>query len=147
MSGETPLTIVGNLTDAPELRQTQSGIPVANFTVASTPRHFDKATNEWVDAPTLFQRCTLWRDPATHAHASLSKGDRVVVVGTLGQEEYMTAPTDGTEPQRRSYSLLTVEDIGPALRYARATVMRVARQEFPGEAGITSAQANGSEPF
>jgi len=132
MSGETQLHIVGNLTDAPELRYTQSGLPVANFTVASTPRHFDKLTSEWVDSPTLFQRCTLWREYGEHAAASLGKGDRVMVSGVLSQETYETTATPDKPSEKRTVTLLTVEDMGPALRYARATVHKVTRQEPAG---------------
>lgn len=128
MSGETTLTVIGNLTDVPELRYTQSGLAVANFTVASTPRHFDRTKNEWVDGSTLFQRCTLWREYAENAACSLSRGDRVIVSGTLGQETYETKPADGSAPERRTVTLLTVDDIGPALRYARATVSKITRQ-------------------
>lgn len=131
MSGETTLTIVGNLTDALELRYTQNGIPVANFTVASTPRFFDKESNEWKDGKTLFQRCTLWREYAEHAAVSLSKGDRVVVVGQLTQEEYETKPEPGKEAQKRTVTLLVVEEVGAAFRYARATVSKVTRQDAP----------------
>lgn len=132
MTGEPQLTIVGNLTAAPELRYSQSGVAVANFTVAQTPRRLNRITNEWEDLETLFQRCTLWREYAEHVAASLSSGDRVIVTGDLGAEVYMTKPTDGTEPQKRSVTVLTVSDVGPALRYARATVNKITRQVQPG---------------
>lgn len=134
MTGEPQLTLVGNLTTAPELRYSQQGVAVANFTVAQTPRRLNRTTNEWEDLETLFQRCTLWREYAEHAAASLSQGDRVVVVGDLGAESYMTKPTDGTEPQKRTVTVLTVSDVGPALRYARATVAKITRQVEPGTA-------------
>lgn len=132
MTGEPQLTIVGNLTAAPELRYSQQGVAVANFTVATTPRRLNRQTNEWEDLETLFQRCTLWREYAEHVAASLSSGDRVIVTGDLGAEVYMTKPTDGTEPQKRSVTVLTVSDVGPALRYARANVTKITRQVQPG---------------
>lgn len=127
MSGETAVTIVGNLTSDPELRYTQAGLAVANFTIASTPRVLDRSTNEWGDGDTLFLRASIWRDYAEHAAASLRKGARVVCCGTLRQQSYETKPLDGSAPEKRTSYELAVDEIGPALRYATASVSRVAR--------------------
>jgi len=124
MSGETVLPIVGNLTSDPELRYTQAGKAVANFTVAATPRTFDRASNEWKDQPALFMRCTAWGDLAEHVAGSLSKGSRVLAIGRLSQRSYETKPTDGTAPQTRTTIELAVDEIGPSLRYATATVFK-----------------------
>lgn len=121
MAGETLVTVVGNLTADAELRYTQNGTPVANFTVASTPRVFDKSRNEWVDGDTLFLRATVWRDYAEHVAGSLTKGARVLVQGRLQQRSY---ETDAGE-KRVSFEL-DVEEVGPSLRYATATVTRAA---------------------
>ncbi len=122
MSGETVITVVGNLTGDLELRSTQAGRSVANFTVASTARVYDRARNEWVDAEdTLFLRCTLWGKYADHAAASLRKGQQVIVVGNLTQRSY---EVDGST--RIAYELV-VHDVGPSLRFAIATVARAAR--------------------
>ncbi len=119
MSGETTLTIVGNLTDDPELRFTPSGAAVVNFTIASTPRSFDKASNEWKDEPALFMRCSLWRDAAEHVAESLTKGMRVVVQGRLKQRSYETR-----EGEKRTVVELDVEEIGVSLKYATAVVTK-----------------------
>lgn len=119
MAGETIITVVGNLTADPELRYTQNGLAVVNFTVASTPRTFNKATNEWEDGEALFLRCSLWREPAEHVAASLVKGSRVIVVGRLKQRSYETK-----EGEKRTSMELEVEEVGPSLRYATATVTR-----------------------
>jgi single-strand DNA-binding protein len=121
MSGETTITIVGNLTDAPELRFTQSGAAVASFTVASTPRTFDKATNEWKDGDALFLRCSLWRQAAENAAETLTKGMRVIVTGALKQRSY---EKDG---QKRTVVELEVEEIGPSLKYSTAKVTKAER--------------------
>lgn len=125
MSNETILPIVGNLTSDPELRYTQSGKAVANFTIASTPRNFDRATSEWKDGPALFMRCTVWGEFAEYVAGSLIKGTRVVALGRLSQREYETKPTDGTTPQKRSTIELAIDEIGPSLRYATASVHKV----------------------
>lgn len=125
MAGETSLTIVGRLTADPELRYTQSGLPVANFTVASNARIFDRTTSEWKDGEPLFLRGSLWRDYAEHVAASLHKGDHVIVTGTLEQRAYETKPTDGSAPERRTAYELRVEHIGPVLQYARCQVQRI----------------------
>ena len=122
MSGETTLTIVGNLAGDPELRFTPSGQGVANFTVASTPRTFDKAKNEWVDGETLFMRCSLWREAAENVAESLTKGTRVIVTGRLVQRSYETR-----EGEKRTVVELQVDEVGPSLRYATAKVTRTQR--------------------
>ncbi len=122
MSGETPLTVVGNLTGDPELRFTPNGAPVANFTIASTPRRYDRATNGFVDGDTLFMRCQLWRDGAENMTESLTKGTRVIATGHLVQRSYETR-----EGEKRTVVELVVEDIGPSLRFATAKVERAQR--------------------
>lgn len=122
MAGETILTVVGNLTADPELRYTQNGLPVVNFTVASTARNFDKASGEWKDGEALFMRCSAWREFAEHIAGSLTKGMRVVATGRLRQRSYETR-----EGEKRTSIELEVEEIGPSLRYATAQVTRAAR--------------------
>lgn len=122
MSGETPITIIGNLTAAPELRFTQSGVPAANFTVASTPRSFDKQSGQWVDGEPLFMRCTVWRQHAEHVAESLSKGMRVIVQGNLRANQW----TDKQGGKRTSYEI-DVQEVGPSLRYATAQVSKADR--------------------
>jgi len=119
MSGETQVTIVGNLTADPELRYTQGGLAVANFTIASTPRTFDRAANDWKDGDTLFMRATCWREFAEHVSGSLTKGARVVAQGRLVQRSYETK-----EGEKRTVIELQVDEIGPSLRYATASVTR-----------------------
>jgi len=119
MSGETQVTIVGNLTADPELRHTQGGLAVANFTIASTPRTFDRAANDWKDGDTLFMRATCWREFAEHVSGSLTKGARVVAQGRLVQRSYETK-----EGEKRTVIELQVDEIGPSLRYATASVTR-----------------------
>lgn len=122
MSGEASITIVGNLTADPDLKFTQSGIPAANFTVASTPRSFDKQSNQWVDGDPLFLRCTVWRDHAEHVAESLSKGMRVIVQGNLKASQW----TDKQGNNRTTYQI-DVAEIGPSLRYATAQVSKATR--------------------
>lgn len=122
MAGETTITVVGNLTNDPELRFTPSGSAVANFTVASTPRVFDRQSNEWREGETLFLRCSIWRDQAENAAESLQKGMRVVVNGKLRSRSY-----DTREGDRRTVIELEVEEIGPSLRFATASVNRSQR--------------------
>ncbi|MEX5308923.1 single-stranded DNA-binding protein [Kocuria sp. CPCC 205297] len=119
MAGETVVTVIGNLTSDPELRFTPSGAAVANFTVASTPRAFDKQANEWRDQETLFLRCSVWRDMAESVAESLSKGTRVIVQGRLKARSYETKEGD-----RRYTTELEVDEIGPSLKYATAKVTR-----------------------
>lgn len=122
MAGETPVTVIGNLTADPQLRYTDGGAALATFTVASTPRTFDRQTNEWRDAQALFLRCTMWRQPAEHVAESLQKGDRVIVSGRLKQNNYQTK-----EGENRSSIELDVDEIGPSLRYATAKVNKATR--------------------
>jgi single-strand DNA-binding protein len=124
MSGETPITIIGNLTGDPELKFTQSGAAVATFTVASTPRTFDKASNEWKDGEALFMRCTLWRGPAENAAESLVKGMRVIVTGQLKQRSYETR-----EGEKRTVVELEAEEVGPSLKFATAKVQKAADRQ------------------
>ncbi|HEY3339973.1 MAG TPA: single-stranded DNA-binding protein [Propionicimonas sp.] len=119
MAGETIITVVGNLTADPELRFTPSGAPVANFTVASTPRMFDRQSNEWKDGDALFLSCAVWRQAAENVAESLTKGMRVIVQGRLRQRSYETR-----EGEKRTVVELEVEEIGPALKYATAKVTR-----------------------
>lgn len=119
MAGETVITIIGNLTADPELRFTPSGAAVADFTVASTPRSFDRASNEWKDGETLFMRCSVWREAAENVAESLRKGMRVIVQGRLTQRSYETR-----EGERRTVVELQVDEVGPSLRRAKAQVTR-----------------------
>ena len=119
MSTDTTITVVGNLTADPDLRFTASGVAVAAFTVASTPRVFDRQSGEWKDGDTLFLRCTLWRQPAENTAETLSKGTRVIVTGRLKQRTY-----DTRDGEKRTVTEIDVDDIGPSLRYATATVTR-----------------------
>jgi single-strand DNA-binding protein len=121
MAGETIITVVGNLTADPELRYTQNGLPVANFTIASTPRNFDRAANEWKDGEALFLRASVWREFAEHVAGSLTKGSRVIATGRLKQRSYETK-----EGEKRTSIELEVDEIGPSLRYATAQVTRAA---------------------
>ncbi|MEC3953793.1 single-stranded DNA-binding protein [Nocardia sp. CDC153] len=114
MSGETTLTIIGNLTDAPELREV-NGQLVANFTVASTPRVFDRQANQWKDGAALFLRCALWRDAADNVAQSLSRGSRVIVTGKLSQRSY-----ENRQGEKRTVLELAVDEIGVSLKYAVA---------------------------
>src|SRR3954465_3304909 len=122
MAGETTITVVGNLTDNPELRFTPSGAAVANFTVASTPRFLDKQTNEWKDGDALFLRCSIWRQAAENVAESLQRGMRVVVQGRLRQRSYETK-----EGEKRTVIELEVDEIGPSLKYATAKVTKASR--------------------
>ncbi|MET8575552.1 single-stranded DNA-binding protein [Streptomyces sp. NPDC005012] len=119
MAGETVITVVGNLVDDPELRFTASGAPVANFRVASTPRTFDRQTNEWKDGESLFLSCSVWRQMAENVAESLTKGMRVVVQGRLKQRSY-----DDNQGVRRTVYELDVEEVGPSLRSATAKVTK-----------------------
>ncbi len=122
MAGDTQVTVVGNLTGDPELRFTASGAAVANFTIASTPRSFDRQANEWKDGETLFMRCSIWRDAAENVAESLTKGLRVVAQGNLVQRNYETS-----EGEKRTVVELQVDEIGPSMRYATAKVTRAER--------------------
>lgn len=120
MAGETTLTLIGNLTSDPELRFTPSGSAVANFTIASTPRTFDRDSNEWKDGETLFLRCSVWREAAENAAESLTKGARVIATGRLKSRKY--TPKDGGD--ERTVIEFEVDEIGPSLKYAKARVER-----------------------
>lgn len=122
MAGETTITIIGNCVADPELRFTQSGAAVASFTVASTPRHFDKQQDKWVDDPALFMRCNVWRQVAENVAESLTRGARVIVTGRLKQRSFETK-----EGEKRTVVELDVDEIGLSLRYATATVNKVDR--------------------
>jgi len=133
MVGETVVTVVGNLTADPELRYTQNGLPVANFTIASTPRNFDRAANEWKDGDALFLRASCWREFAEHVAGSLTKGMRVIAQGRLRQRSYQDR-----EGNQRTAIELEVDEIGPSLRYATAQVTRAASK--------TDAQKTAAQP-
>ncbi|MFE9926672.1 single-stranded DNA-binding protein [Streptomyces sp. NPDC005774] len=128
MVGETVVTVVGNLTDDPEIRNTPSGEAVTHFTVASTPRTFDRQSNEWRDADTLFLRCSVWRKMAEHVARSLTRGTRVIVQGRLHQRTYETR-----EGEKRTVIELEALEVGPSLRYADATVSKISRVGVPGD--------------
>jgi single-strand DNA-binding protein len=122
MAGETTITVVGNLTDDPELRFTPSGAAVAKFRIASTPRTLDRQSGEWKDGEPLFLACNIWRDAAEHVAESLQRGARVIVQGRLRQRSYETR-----EGEKRTVYELEVDEIGPSLRYATAKVQKMAR--------------------
>jgi len=122
MAGETTITVVGNLTDDPELRFTPSGAAVAKFRIASTPRTLDRQSGEWKDGEPLFLACNIWRDAAEHVAESLQRGARVIVQGRLRQRSYETR-----EGEKRTVYELEVDEIGPSLRYATAKVQRMNR--------------------
>lgn len=122
MAGDPVITLVGNLTSDPELRFTPNGAAVANFTVASTPRMFDRKSGEFRDGETLFMRCSLWRDAAENVAESLSRGTRVIVQGRLKSRSF-----DTKEGERRTVMELDVDEIGPSLRFAKAQVSKVER--------------------
>ncbi|MEI7655496.1 MAG: single-stranded DNA-binding protein [Actinomycetes bacterium] len=137
MAGETTITVIGNLTADPELRFTASGHAVASFTVASTPRTFDRETNGWKDGETLFLKCSVWRQYAENVAESLTKGARVIVTGRLKQRSYEK------EGEKRTVYELDVEDVGPALRTATARITKVQRSGGEGGSGGPSTS---SEP-
>lgn len=139
MAGETPITIVGNLTGDPELRFIQSGAAVVNFTVASTPRTFDRQTNEFKDGETLFLRCSLWREAAENVAESLTKGMRVVVTGRLVSRSWEA------NGEKRTVNEIQVDEVGPSLRYATAKVTRTQRSGGSGGGGF-SGGGGGSAP-
>ncbi|UDY23553.1 single-stranded DNA-binding protein [Nocardioides sp. Kera G14] len=122
MAGETQITVIGNLTDDPELRFTPSGAAVANFTVASTPRTFKRETNSWEDGETLFLRCSVWRQAAENVAESLTRGTRVIVQGRLVSRSY-----EDREGQKRTVNELQVDEVGPSLTWATAKVTRAQR--------------------
>jgi single-strand DNA-binding protein len=136
MSGETPVTIIGNLTNDPELRFTTSGSAVANFTVASTPRTFYRQANEWKDGETLFLRASVWREAAENVAESLTKGTRVIVSGRLKSRSYETK-----EGEKRTVIELEIDEIGPSLRSANAKISRTQRSSQSGQ-GISTGFGN-----
>jgi single-strand DNA-binding protein len=127
MAGETIITVIGNLTNDPELRFTPSGSAVANFTIASTPRTFDRQSNDWKDGETLFLRASVWREAAENVAETLTKGTRVVAQGRLKSRSY-----DTKEGEKRTVMELEVDEIGPSLRYASAKVTRTQRKDGAG---------------
>jgi single-strand DNA-binding protein len=143
MAGDTVITIIGNLTGDPELRFTPSGAAVANFTVASTPRQFDRTSNDWKDGETLFMRCSVWRDAAENVAESLQRGTRVLVSGRLKSRSYETK-----EGEKRTVVEMDVDEIGPSLKYATAKVNRTQRGTggggFSGGGQSSGAQGGGS---
>ncbi|MGA7051134.1 MAG: single-stranded DNA-binding protein [Mycobacterium sp.] len=122
MAGDTTITVVGNLTADPELRFTPSGAAVANFTVASTPRIYDRQSGEWKDGEALFLRCNIWREAAENVAESLTRGSRVIVTGRLKQRSFETR-----EGEKRTVFEVEVDEIGPSLRYATAKVNKASR--------------------
>jgi single-strand DNA-binding protein len=138
MAGETVITVVGNLVDDPELRFTPSGAAVANFRIASTPRTFDKQSNEWKDGDSLFLSCAVWRQAAENVAESLQKGMRVVVTGRLKSRQYETR-----EGEKRTVFEIDVEEVGPSLKYATAKVTRASRSG--GGGGYSAPQGGGQQ--
>ena len=130
MAGDTVITVIGNITGDPELRFTPSGAAVANFTVASTPRAFDRQSNEWKDGETLFMRCSVWRDAAENVAESIQRGTRVIVSGRLKSRSYETK-----EGEKRTVVEMDVDEIGPSLRYASAKVTKTQRGGGQGSGG------------
>ena len=144
MAGDTTITVVGNLTADPDLRFTPSGAAVANFTVASTPRIFDRQSNEWKDGDALFLRCNIWREAAENVAESLTRGSRVIVSGRLKQRSFETR-----EGEKRTVFEVEVDEIGPSLRYATAKVNKASRSGgggggFGGGGGGGGSRARGS---
>jgi single-strand DNA-binding protein len=146
MAGETVITVVGNLVDDPELRFTPSGAAVANFRIASTPRTFDKQTNEWKDGDALFLSCAVWRQAAENVAESLQKGMRVIVTGRLTMRQYETR-----EGEKRTATEIQVEEVGPALKYATAKVTRTTRSGggggYSGGGQGGGGQQGGNDPW
>ena len=138
MAGDTTITVIGNLTDDPELRFTPSGAAVAKFRVASTPRFMDKASGEWKDGEPLFLSCTVWRQAAENVAESLQRGARVIVSGRLRQRSYETR-----EGEKRTVIELEVDEIGPSLRYATAKVQKMSRSGGGGGGGFGSGGGGG----
>jgi single-strand DNA-binding protein len=137
MAGDTQITVIGNLTGDPELRFIQSGAAVVNFTVASTPRTFDRQSNEWKDGDTLFMRCSLWREAAENVAESLTKGMRVVVLGRLVSRSWEA------NGEKRTVMELQVDEVGPSLRYATAKVTRTQRGGSGGGGGFSGGGGGG----
>lgn len=137
MAGETLLTVVGNLTSDPELRFTPNGDPVANFTIASTPRMFDRQANEFKDGETLFMRCTVWREYAENVAESLTRGSAVIAQGRLKSRSFETK-----EGEKRTVMELDVDEVGPSLRRAKAVVTKTNSQNQQGQQGGFGNQQN-----
>jgi single-strand DNA-binding protein len=156
VAGDTVITVIGNLTADPELRFTPSGAAVANFTVASTPRTFDRQTNEWKDGEALFLRCNIWREAAENVAESLTRGARVIVSGRLKQRSFETR-----EGEKRTVVELEVDEIGPSLKYATAKVNKASRsgggggfgggggsrQPAAAQSGGSGGSAGGDDPW
>jgi single-strand DNA-binding protein len=138
VAGDTIITVVGNLTADPELRFTPSGAAVANFTVASTPRIYDRQSGEWRDGEALFLRCNIWREAAENVAESLTRGSRVIVQGRLKQRSFETK-----EGEKRTVIELEVDEIGPSLRYATAKINRAQRSDGGGGGGYGSSGGGG----
>ena len=139
MAGETTLTIVGNLVDDPDLRFTPSGAAVANFRIASTPRTFDRQSNEWKDGETLFLSCAVWRQAAENVAESLQKGMRVLVTGRLKSRTFETR-----EGEKRTVFEIDVDEVGPSLRSATAKVTRASRSGGGDSGGFSGGGSNSS---
>src|SRR5919202_561950 len=139
MAGETVITIIGNLTNDPELRFTPSGAAVANFTIASTPRTFDRQANEWKDGETLFMRCSVWREAAQNVAESLTRGTAVIAQGRLQSRSFETK-----EGEKRTVVEMQVDEIGPSLRRATAKVTRAQRGGGGGFGGGSGGGTGGS---
>ena len=147
MAGEVSVTIVGNLADDPELRYTQGGVAVVSVRVGSTPRTLNRSTNEWVDGETVWVRCTAWREAAENIAQSLTKGTRVVVTGRLkAPSAYQTA-----QGEARASLELEIDEIGPSLRYATASITRRSREGGPAQVespwGDTGKKASGADAW
>ncbi|OBK62418.1 single-stranded DNA-binding protein [Mycobacterium gordonae] len=138
MAGDTTITVVGNLTADPELRFTPSGAAVANFTVASTPRIYDRQSGEWKDGEALFLRCNIWREAAENVAESLTRGARVIVTGRLKQRSFETR-----EGEKRTVVEVEVDEIGPSLRYATAKVNKASRSGGGGGGGFSGGVGGG----
>ena len=142
MAGETVITVVGNLTADPELRFTPSGAAVANFTVASTPRTFDRQSGEWKDGEALFLRCNVWRQPAENVAESLTRGMRVMVSGRLRQRSFETR-----EGEKRTVVELEVDEVGPSMKYATAKVTKTTRSGGSGYGQASAPSQGGDDPW
>lgn len=142
MAGETPITVAGNLTADPELRFTPAGAAVANFTVASTPRTYDKQSQQWVDGDALFLRCNIWREAAENLCESAQRGTRVIVTGYLKQRSF-----ENREGEKRSVIELEAEDVAVSLKFATAQVSRSERSGGRSGGGNYASSANDEAPF
>jgi single-strand DNA-binding protein len=142
-AGDTPITVVGNLVDDPQLRYTPTGSAVANFRIASTPRFKDPKTDEWKDGDSLFLTCNVWRQPAENVAESLQRGMRVIVTGRLKQRSYETR-----EGEKRTVYEIEVDEVGPSLRNASAKVTRMTRAAGAGQpSGRASYAAPAADPW